>query len=38
MSVTVYGPRAFANEVRNTIRGCVDEGKMVDFYEESFTW
>lgn len=38
MGVTVCGPGAFADEVRNAVRGCVDEGKTVDFCEESFTW
>lgn len=38
MGVTVCGPGAFADEVRNAVRGCVDEGSTVDFCEESFTW
>ena len=38
VSVTVCGPGAFADEVRGAVRVVVDEGKTVDFVEESFTW
>ena len=38
VGVTVCGPGAFADEVRGAVRGIVDEGKTVDFVEESFTW
>ena len=38
VGVTVCGPGAFADEVRGAVRGVVDEGKTVDFVEESFTW
>ncbi|KAL2050074.1 hypothetical protein ABVK25_009684 [Lepraria finkii] len=38
VSVTVCGPGAFADEVRGAVRVVVDEGKTVDFMEESFTW
>ncbi|MCJ1274622.1 hypothetical protein MMC21_002419 [Puttea exsequens] len=38
MGVTVCGPGAFADEVRSAVREVVEEGKTVDFCEESFTW
>ncbi|KAK4695455.1 hypothetical protein P7C71_g2302, partial [Lecanoromycetidae sp. Uapishka_2] len=38
MGVTVCGPGAFADSVRHAVRGFVDEGKTIDFCEESFTW
>ena len=38
VGVTVCGPGAFADDVRGAVRGIVDEGKTVDFVEESFTW
>ena len=38
LGVTVCGPGAFADDVRSSVRGIVDEGATVDFVEESFTW
>ena len=38
MGVTSCGPGAFQDEIRNAVRGCVDDGKTIDFCEESFTW
>lgn len=37
MAVTVCGPGAFADDVRDAARSQVGEG-TVDFVEESFTW
>lgn len=37
MAVTVCGPGGFADNVRQAVRGAVEEG-VVDFIEESFTW
>ena len=38
IGVTVCGPGAFADEVRNGVRGVIDTGATIDFVEESFTW
>ncbi|KAJ9155430.1 Ferric reductase like transmembrane component [Pleurostoma richardsiae] len=38
MAVSVCGPGALADDVRAAVRGCLDEGSVVDFIEESFTW
>lgn len=38
MCVTVCGPGALADDVRAAVRGVLDEGTVVDFVEESFTW
>ena len=37
MAVTVCGPGALADEVREAVRWRVEEG-VVDFSEESFSW
>ncbi|KAB5560282.1 ferric reductase NAD binding domain-containing protein [Coniochaeta sp. 2T2.1] len=38
MCVTVCGPGSLADDVREVVRGVQDEGTVVDFIEESFTW
>ncbi|KAL1909456.1 hypothetical protein Sste5344_004605 [Sporothrix stenoceras] len=38
MCVTVCGPGALADDVRAAVRDVLDEGTVVDFIEESFTW
>ncbi|KAL2753949.1 hypothetical protein ACRALDRAFT_2109981 [Sodiomyces alcalophilus JCM 7366] len=38
MCVTVCGPGALADDVRLAVRMVQDEGTVVDFVEESFTW
>lgn len=38
MAVTVCGPGALADDVRTGVRQVQDEGTVVDFFEESFTW
>ncbi|CAK7203787.1 hypothetical protein SEUCBS139899_006534 [Sporothrix eucalyptigena] len=38
MCVTVCGPGALADDVRGAVREVLDEGTVVDFVEESFTW
>ncbi|KAI0172747.1 ferric reductase like transmembrane component-domain-containing protein [Hypoxylon sp. FL1284] len=38
MCVTVCGPGALADDVRQAVRGVQDENSVVDFVEESFTW
>ena len=38
MCVTVCGPGALADDVRFAVRDVLDEGTVVDFVEESFTW
>ncbi|ERS98151.1 hypothetical protein HMPREF1624_04932 [Sporothrix schenckii ATCC 58251] len=38
MCVTVCGPGALADDVRSAVRDVLDEGTVVDFIEESFTW
>lgn len=38
MCVTVCGPGALADDVRAAVREVLDEGTVVDFVEESFTW
>lgn len=38
MAVTVCGPGALADDVRSGVRQVQDEGTVVDFFEESFTW
>lgn len=38
MAVTVCGPGALADDVRTGVREVQDEGTVVDFFEESFTW
>jgi predicted ferric reductase len=38
MCVTVCGPGALADDVRAAVRNVLDEGTVVDFIEESFTW
>jgi hypothetical protein len=37
MCVTVCGPGGFSGDVREATRK-VQEGRVVDFVEESFTW
>lgn len=36
--VSVCGPGAFADEVRDAARGPIGGGAVVDFVEEAFTW
>ncbi|KAI1101012.1 ferric reductase like transmembrane component-domain-containing protein [Jackrogersella minutella] len=38
MCVTVCGPGALADDVRQAVRDVQDESSVVDFVEESFTW
>ncbi|KAI8623383.1 ferric reductase like transmembrane component [Xylariaceae sp. FL1651] len=38
MAVTVCGPGALADDVRQAVRGVQSEDSVVDFVEESFTW
>ncbi|CAK7564189.1 MAG: hypothetical protein SEPTF4163_002074 [Sporothrix epigloea] len=38
MCVTVCGPGALADDVRAAVREVLNEGTVVDFVEESFTW
>ncbi|KAH6689502.1 ferric reductase like transmembrane component [Plectosphaerella plurivora] len=38
MCVTVCGPGALADDVRQAVRQVQDENTVVDFVEESFTW
>ncbi|KUI61293.1 Ferric/cupric reductase transmembrane component 2 [Cytospora mali] len=38
MAVTVCGPGALADDVRSGVRDVQEEGTVVDFFEESFTW
>ncbi|KAK0628161.1 putative FAD binding protein [Bombardia bombarda] len=38
MCVTVCGPGALADDVRDAVRMVQDEGNVVDLVEESFTW
>jgi hypothetical protein len=38
MCVTVCGPGALADDVREAVRTVQDERSVVDFVEESFTW
>ncbi|KAF6835490.1 ferric reductase like transmembrane component [Colletotrichum musicola] len=38
MCVTVCGPGALADDVRSAVRDVQDDGTVVDFVEESFTW
>ncbi|KAH6651806.1 putative FAD binding protein [Truncatella angustata] len=38
MAVTVCGPGALADDVREAVRAVQDEQSVVDFCEESFTW
>ncbi|OAA60548.1 ferric reductase-like protein [Niveomyces insectorum RCEF 264] len=38
MCVTVCGPGALADDVRSAVREVLDQGTVVDFIEESFTW
>lgn len=38
MCVTVCGPGALADDVRQAVREAQDEQSVVDFAEESFTW
>lgn len=38
MCVTVCGAGALADDVRSATREVLDEGTVVDFIEESFTW
>lgn len=38
MCVTVCGPGSLADDVRAATRGVLDEGTVVDFIEESFSW
>ncbi|EFX03008.1 ferric reductase-like protein [Grosmannia clavigera kw1407] len=38
MCVTVCGSGAMADDVRAAVRDVLDEGTVVDFVEESFTW
>lgn len=38
MCVTVCGPGALADDVREAVRAVQDERSVVDFVEESFTW
>ncbi|OTA62837.1 putative FAD binding protein [Hypoxylon sp. EC38] len=38
MCVTVCGPGALADDVRQAVRDVQDENTVVDFVEESFTW
>lgn len=36
--VSVCGPGAFADEVRDSARERIGRGAVVDFVEEAFTW
>lgn len=36
--VSVCGPGAFADEVRDAARKRIGKGAVVDFAEEAFTW
>jgi hypothetical protein len=36
--VSVCGPGALADDVREAVRAVQDDGTVVDFVEESFTW
>ncbi|KAI0130121.1 putative FAD binding protein [Xylariales sp. AK1849] len=38
MCVTVCGPGALADDVREAVRAVQDDQSVVDFVEESFTW
>lgn len=38
MCVTVCGPGALADDVRDAVRSVQDEGNVCSFVEESFTW
>ncbi|KAI1391936.1 ferric reductase like transmembrane component-domain-containing protein [Hypoxylon trugodes] len=38
MCVSVCGPGALADDVRQAVRDVQDENSVVDFVEESFTW
>ena len=38
MCVTVCGPGSLADDVRAAVREVQDEGTVVDFLEESFSW
>ena len=38
MWVSVCGPGALADDVRSAVREVQDEGNVVDFIEEAFTW
>lgn len=38
MCVSVCGPGGLADDVRDAVRKVQDEGTVVDFVEESFTW
>lgn len=38
MCVTVCGPGGLADDVRGAVREVLDEGTVIDFVEESFTW
>lgn len=38
MCVTVCGPGSLADDVRASVREVQDEGTVVDFIEESFSW
>ncbi|KAI0476221.1 putative FAD binding protein [Xylariaceae sp. FL0804] len=38
MCVTVCGPGALADDVRQAVRMLQDENSVIDFVEESFTW
>ncbi|OTB04688.1 hypothetical protein M426DRAFT_58271 [Hypoxylon sp. CI-4A] len=38
MCVTVCGPGALADDVRQAVREVQDDNSVVDFVEESFTW
>ncbi|KAI4866650.1 ferric reductase like transmembrane component-domain-containing protein [Hypoxylon rubiginosum] len=38
MCVSVCGPGALADDVRQAVREVQDESSVVDFVEESFTW
>ncbi|KAH8662050.1 putative FAD binding protein [Xylariales sp. PMI_506] len=38
MAVTVCGPGALADDVREAVRRVQTERTVVDFFEESFTW
>jgi hypothetical protein len=38
MCVTVCGPGSLADDVRAATREVQDQGTVVDFIEESFSW
>lgn len=38
MAVSVCGPGALADDVRSAVRQVQDEGTVVDFVHEAFTW